>query len=155
MLTNITSSWMNPLGVVFIIIIVIKKISLLMLGSNYHFYENCIFSYLCKKVYQEFLFLYCIFKVFLFNLGNRCWDFRLHERPELLGWMESWKIRFLVRLNWYTSSRGSVAALLPAIWNFHTNWEEESETVNPCEAFIQTQQQTSHSDLGSCFVNEK
>lgn len=32
---------------------------------------------------------------------------------------------------------------------------KESETVNPCEAFIQTQQQTSHSDLGNCFVNEK
>lgn len=43
---------MNPLGVVFVIIIIVikKKISRLMLGSNYHFYENCISSYLWKKI---------------------------------------------------------------------------------------------------------
>lgn len=41
---------MNAGGDIFIIIIMKKKISLLTLASNYHFYENCILFYSCQKI---------------------------------------------------------------------------------------------------------
>lgn len=54
MLENITSSSINALGdfknYYYYYYYYYEKISLLMLGSNYHFYENYMFFYSCKKI---------------------------------------------------------------------------------------------------------
>lgn len=49
MLANITSSRTNALGG-FFYYYYYEKITLLMLGSNYHFYENYMFSDSCKLI---------------------------------------------------------------------------------------------------------